>query len=182
MKKRYFLLVFSTYAILAIIILGACRRDKSVGTDEGKVTVREKSKKIELKGDKGTLTITRGDKEGHVNIKTEEGETIKVSYGEDKLPDNFPKDVPIYSPSKVMMSQTIDSKKRIMASLSTEDDPSEVAQFYKKVLPQKGWKIKGEMSMGNMFLIQGGKGEIALNVTINREDQKTIVSLVIGEE
>ena len=182
MKKRYFLLTFLICTIITMLSLGACSQEKSIETDKGKVTIKEQGKKIEVKTEDGSLTMTGDDKKGQINIKTEDGETINVSYGKGKLPDNFPKDVPIYSPSEVIVSQVIDEEKSVMVSLSTKDDPSIIAKFYKEKLPQEGWKIKNEMSMGNMVLVQGEKGEKVLNVTVNKDDQKTIISLVIGKK
>ena len=182
MEKRYFLLTFLICTIVTMFTLGACSREKSIETGKGKVTIKEQGKKIEVKTEDGSLTMTGDDKKGQINIKTEEGETINVSYGKGKLPDNFPKDVPIYSPSEVTVSQVVDEEKSVMVSLSSKDDPSIIAKFYKKKLPQEGWKIKNEMSMGNMVIIQGEKGEKVLNVTVNKDDQNTIISLVIGEK
>ena len=182
MERRNFFLAFSFFTILAVAAGGACSREKSIETDKGKVTIKEKDKKIEVKTEDGSFTMTGDDQKGQINIKTEEGETVQVSYGKNKLPENFPKDVPIYSPSEIAVSQVIDEEKSVMVSLSTKDDPSVIAKFYKEKLPKKGWTIKNEMRMGNMVLVQGEKGGKVLNVTVNKDDQKTIISLVIGEK
>ena len=78
------------------------------------------------------------------------------------------------------MTQIIDDNKSVV-SLGTQDDVSKVAAFYKKELPANGWSIKNEMSMGNMSLLHVQKGNRALNVTVNKSDKESIISMVIGE-
>ena len=55
-----------------------------------------------------------------------------------------------------------------------------VAAFYKKELAEQGWTIKNEMSMGAMSLIQAVKEKRSLNLTVNKKDDETAVSLVVG--
>ena len=93
-----------------------------------------------------------------------------------------PKDIPIYQPATVQMSQIMESGETIMASLTADDDIEKVVQFYKKALPEAGWKVSGEMNMGGTALIQGEKGEKELNVTVNKEQGKTVISLVEGNK
>jgi hypothetical protein len=175
-----FFAILSICAVLTVLALGSCNREQSFETDEGKVTVKKEGEKIKVTTDEGTLTMSGDEEKGQVAIKTEEGETLNVSYGKDSLPDNFPKDVPVYSPASVKMTQILDDSKSVI-SLGTQDDVSKVAAFYKKELPAKGWSVKNEMSMGNMSLLHVQKGNRALNVTVNKSDEETIISMVIGE-
>lgn len=182
MDRRIFGLALFCLTILAQLTMVSCSREKTIETDKGKVTINEQGKKIDVKTEDGSLTMTGDDQKGEIDIKTEEGETIHVSYGKHKLPDDFPKDVPIYSPSEVAVSQVIDEEKSIMVTLSTKDEPSAIARFYKEKLPKNGWSIKSEMSMGDMVIVQGEKGEKVLNVTVNKNEEKTMIALVIGKK
>ena len=179
-RTLYCFIMLSICAVLTVILLGSCSREQSVETDKGKMTVKEEGEKIKVTTDEGTITMSGDEEKGQIAIKTEEGETLNVSYGKDSIPDNFPKDVPVYSPSAVKMTQIIDDSKSVI-SLGTQDDVSKVAAFYKKELPAKGWSIKNEMSMGNMSLFHVQKENRALNVTVNKSDKETIISMVIGE-
>lgn len=179
MKKFAYLLLL--IPILVILATGACSREKSYETKEGKVTVKEEGKKVEFKGKDEDITVTGDENQGQVKIKTKDGEST-ISYNKDKLPDNFPKDIPVYSPASVQMSQIMDNGKTVMASLNTTDDMAKVAEFYKKALPQAGWEIKADMNMGNTFLVQGEKGEQSLNVSATKEQDKTIITLALGEK
>lgn len=180
MKKTccFFGMLYAT-AVLVVFPLGSCSREHSFETDEGKVTVKSEGEKIRVRSDKGTVTMTGDEREGQIAVKTAEGETFKLSYGKDGIPDTFPKDIPLYSAAAVKMSQTIDDSK-VVVSLSTADDLARVTAFYKKELSAKGWKIQNEMSMGTMTLLHLQKGERELNVTVNGGDDETIISLIIG--
>lgn len=175
-----FSVILSMCALFTFFMLGSCNREQSIETDEGKMTVKEEGEKIKVTTEEGTITMSGDEEKGQIAIKTEEGETLNVSYGKDSIPDNFPKDVPVYSPAAVKMTQIIDDSKSVI-SLGTKDDVSKVAAFYKKELPAKGWNVKNEMSMGNMSLLHVQKGNRALNVTVNKSDEETIISMVIGE-
>ena len=102
-----------------------------------------------------------------------------MSYGAKTIPDNFPKDVPVYSPAQVRMTQVVDENRGVI-SLSTSDEIEKVTAFYKKELVEQGWTIKNEMTMGAMSLIQAEKGKRNVNLTVNKKDGETTVSLVVG--
>ena len=61
----------------------------TVTTADGKVSYQEKGK------DAGTVTVTGKD-----------GQTATLNFNQNKVPDDYPKDLPIYSPAKIVMSQS----------------------------------------------------------------------------
>jgi hypothetical protein len=174
---RYIFLVI----ILTCFFTAGCSREKSYETGQGKVTVKEDGKKFEVKNEDEDVTVEGDETQGQVKIKTKDGESI-ISYNKNKLPDNFPKDIPVYSPASVQMTQIMGNGKNVMASLNTDDDPVKVMQFYKKAFSQAGWKVKGEMNVGNTSLLQGEKGGKELNVTVNRDQDKTVIALALSDK
>ena len=181
MKKSvsFCFILYGVCLMFTLFTLASCSRDQSTDNDKMKMTVKNEGEKIKLKTEDATITVTGNDKKGQVNIKTDDGETLEMTYGKNTIPDDFPKDVPIYSPSQVTMSQIINENNSVL-SLHTDDEVSKVAEFYKKELVQQGWSIKNEMTMGTMSLLQGEKGKRALNVTVNHKDKKTVISIVVG--
>jgi len=179
-NRRHVLHIFLVI-ILACFTLSACSREKTIETPQGKVTVKEKEGKFEVKNEKEDVTVVGDENQGQVKIKTKDGESI-ISYNKNRLPDNFPKDIPVYSPAQVQMTQVMENGKNVMASLSTEDDPGKIIQFYKKAFSQAGWEVKAEMNMGSTSLLQGEKGEKELNVTVNRDQEKTVIALVLNKK
>jgi hypothetical protein len=169
------------FMILACFTLSACSREKSFETAQDKVTVKENGKKVAIKNENEDVTVEGDETHGQVKIKTKDGEST-ISYNKNSLPDSFPKDIPVYSPASVQMSQIMENGKNVMASLNTDDEPGKVIQFYKKAFSQAGWEVKGEMSMGNTSLLQGEKGEKELNVTVNADQGKTVIALVMSKK
>jgi len=156
MKSRYFIGIVAL-VLMAAFMTGACSRTRTIRTDEGEITVSEKG--------------------GVVNIKGKEGEVV-AAFGEGtKLPTNLSKDVPVYKPATVTMSQVLGDGDKVMLGLNTKDDAGKVAAFYKSELTQKGWNVRATMDMGSMKMYQGTKGSQKINVTINGEDGETNISL-----
>lgn len=180
-NTRRHVLHISLVIIVACFTLSTCTREKSVETPQGTVTVKEKGGKVKVKNENEDVTVVGDENQGQVKIKTKDGEST-ISYNKNKLPDNFPKDIPIYSPAHVQMTQIMENGKNVMASLNTDDDPGKVIQFYKKAFSQTGWAVKGEMNMGNTSLLQGEKNKKELNVTVNRDQDKTVIALVLSEK
>jgi hypothetical protein len=176
MKKRYFTAAMATVAAAALI-MGACSRSKTIETDEGKVTFTEKGDMVKIETEEGSLTI-KGDQ---LNVQTEEGNAL-LSLGTDKLPEDLSKDVPIYKPSKVTMTQVMNEGKNTLLGLSTGDDATKVIAFYEKQMADNGWTGGRKLKMGNTAMMSGKKGDRDLSVTINHDDDITAISLVVVEE
>jgi len=173
------------YAVLiglfVVFYASGCGSEKSAEIDKTKISINDSGKTIEAKNEDEEVKVEGDENQGQIKIKTKDGES-RIVYGNNKLADGFPKDIPIYQPATVQMSQIMESGKTIMASLTADDDIEKVVQFYKKALPEAGWKVSGEMTMGGTALIQGEKGEKELNVSVNREEGKTVISLVEGNK
>ena len=180
MKKVSYCIGFYCMCVLcALFLLASCSSEKASDTVQEKGVVKTQGETIKVTTDEGTLTVTGDAEKGQVNIKTDDGETIEMSYGTKTIPDNFPKDIPVYSPSQVKMTQVVDENRSVI-SLTTSDDISKVAAFYKKELVQQGWTIKNEVTRGPMALIQGEKEKRIINLTVNKKDDATAISLVVG--
>ena len=178
-KAFYHTCLCFMFVVCALFILESCSSEKSSEVAKEKEVVKTEGDTIKVTTEEGTLTVTGDSQKGQVNIKTDDGETIEMSYGTDTIPDNFPKDVPIYTPSQVKMTQVIDENKSVL-SLATSDEVSKVTAFYKKELEEQGWTIKNEMAMGNMSLLQGEKEGRVLNLTINQKENETAIAVVVG--
>ena len=180
-KTRCYVLHSSLAVLLACFTLGGCSRERSVEPPQGNVTVKEKAGAVEVKDEKEDVTVVGDENQGQVKIKTKDGEST-ISYNKNRLPDNFPRDIPVYSPAQVQMTQIMENGKNVMASLNTEDEPKKIIQFYKKAFRQAGWEVKAEMNMGTTSLIQGEKGAKELNITVSRDQEKTVIALVMSEK
>jgi hypothetical protein len=63
-----------------------------------------------------------------------------VTNADGSQPADYPKDAPIYTPSEVVMAQTLSEKNARNLTLASTDSVDNIAGFYKKALDGNGWK------------------------------------------
>ncbi len=127
-----------------------------------------KNIKVDKQGDKVTLT-------------GEDGE-ISFEAGGD-LPESFPKDFPVYTGAKLVNSFSASGEEGdgISVVWETSDSFDKVTDFYKKKLPEDGWKVESTFEQKDSFTSSFKKGEVGgfIGVTIGDEGKVTI-SVTIG--
>ena len=121
--------------------------------------------------------------EEKLTIKTKEGEEIIA--GDERLPTNFPKDMPIYPGAKPSNSWSSAARggKGVMAGLETDDPKSKVISFYQAELPKNGWVIDTTTNTeeGAMFIVR--KNDRIGWVTITAEkNEKTTIGIIVGDK
>lgn len=85
------------------------------------------------------------------------------SMGEDlKLPDNFPSDVPVYSPAKVVTTSTTGTA-GFYATLTSPDGFSAISDYYNAQLVAEGWTIDNTSSFNG-----GGQSTTYITTKENR--------------
>lgn len=127
---------------------------------------------------------------GNVNFEdngkkvTYEGEEGNFSYEQsDKLPDNWPNDFPIYPGVKIEGSSSMESEgtKGVSVVWESDDSVDEVAEFYKKELPLKGWTVTSSFTQDESSTFSFNKGESEGILGMTRKDTgKTSISATIG--
>lgn len=119
------------------------------------------------------------NRDGSMNIQTDEGELTTSG----KIPDEWPEDVPVPEEATVVysMSMSPDDEKDSMAVMfSVEDAVSDVAAMYKTKLAGEGWKISGTADMGGTSMVGGEKDGRTVSVIVTAGDEgKTMVNLAI---
>lgn len=155
-------------ALLAGCLLfaaAACSRSHTLTTADGKVSYQEKGK------DAGTVTVTGKD-----------GKTATMSFNENKVPGDYPKDVPIYSPSKVVMSQTASDKNAHNLMLESEDSADKIIDFYKKGLDGNGWKTESTMTTAQLTILSATKDKRQVMLQITNGGPKRSVMQVVSDK
>jgi hypothetical protein len=168
-------------ALFCAASLAACSDEKEVPTPQGEVTVKETSKGLEVKSKDSSMSMEGDEKSGHVMVKNQDGKNIEMTYASDKLVEGFPKDIPIFSPAAVKVSQIM-SGQHAVATLSTTAEPDAVQAFYKSAMPQKGWAIENEMTMNGMIMLQGKKAETNLTIQISKQADETTITIAKTDE
>jgi hypothetical protein len=153
--------------LLAVwLLLGAgCGRSRTVVTGDGKVSYQDKGK------DAGTVTVTGQD-----------GQTATVNYSDNKVPADYPKDVPVYSPAKVVMSQSTSEWNSHNLVMESPDASDKIAAFYKKGLEDNGWKTESAISTPQMTMLNGTKEQRQVVLQITDSDSKRSIMHLVADK
>jgi len=123
-----------------------------------------------------------------------EGDGEKVSYkGEDfefsydlggELPEDFPKDLPIYKNSKLLSkwSSTDEENEGISIVLETSDSLAKVSDYYKLELEKTGWDITSTFSQEDSSVYSFEKGNKEGILGITNADDKVNISITISNK
>lgn len=125
-------------------------------------------------------SVEVGNKGEKVTVKTEEGEISFEERGE--LPDNFPKDFPVYPKSKLVGTWSADGEdiKGLSLVWETDDSVEEVSGYYNRELEASGWKVTFSTKAEGSVALSFEKDKNSGFVGITTEDGKTIISVTLG--
>ncbi len=122
---------------------------------------------------KGKLTYT--------DPKT--GQTLNI--GSNKIPDNFPKDFPIYPESTITSSLSGNAAEKnsgFWLTLTTNDNTNKVTSFYKENLETNGWQTQTTAGSQNGTNWAVTKKNLSGYITITTADNQTSILIVLGEQ
>jgi hypothetical protein len=152
-------------AVILTFAAGACSRSRTYTSKDGSVTVEQKGK------DAGSMTFTGKN-----------GDTVAINMNGGKVPDDYPKDVPLYEGTKVIMSNSASEKHARHLILESKDPADKIAEFYKKGLDSSGWKVEGTMNMGGMNMFTATKENRQLVVQISDSNDKRSISQILSDK
>ncbi|MFH1312527.1 MAG: hypothetical protein ABIJ00_04800 [Candidatus Eisenbacteria bacterium] len=158
--------IFVFCLLCLVLLVGACGESAKEAAMEKKIK--------EATGSDADVDLS---KEGvKITGETEEGEFALTTGEETEIPDDFPDDVFLYSPSKTMMAMKVPDGHSV--SLITKDDKTKVVDAYKREMGAKGWTEEAVMSMGkNMMFTYKKDGRITgINFAPNDEGLQIIVT------
>lgn len=82
-----------------------------------------------------------------------------------QIPEDFPKEVPIYKDAAVAQVQSLANNAHNVI-FSTAAPVADVSAFYHQQLTQSGWRVTQEFSRGNHSFMSFQKGNMITNVTV----------------
>lgn len=100
-----------------------------------------------------------------------------------ELPENFPRDVPIYKDAEVFAVQDLaQSAKNVLFHVDAESP--EVFSFYKDNMRGEGWNVAQEYTAKEQSFLSFRKGRMITNVTIVKDPSsgKRVVAVMYYEE
>jgi hypothetical protein len=150
------------------LLLFAAAMALACGGDE--TTVETEDGAFTVEADDGGVRIS-GEKEGV-------GE-VEGLFGEDaKIPDAFPKDVPVYPDATVVAGMA--SGEGGMVTLQTGDDLDEIVAFYREELQGEGWSLESEMNLGGQRILPIEKAGRSGAVHISRKGDDTTILIIVN--
>ncbi|MCC6143999.1 MAG: hypothetical protein IT368_09350 [Candidatus Hydrogenedentes bacterium] len=169
------------WAVAALVLTG-CGGDKTdpLATDwaegaiEAQVAAGDQDVDVEMNTKDDSFSMKVTGEEGGMSITAGEGT---------KLPENMPKDVPVYPGIQVQMATSVSEKEGIMVQGLSTDAIEKVTAFYKKETADKGWAEAMSMNMaeGQQMLNYTKEGRI-LNVMLIKQDDGTQISVTTAKE
>jgi hypothetical protein len=131
--------------------------------------------------DKGTVKIDRDGEKADITIQTKEGESVRMSINQGKLPDGWPSEIGVLPGGTIIFSQTEAKSNMQQVSIETEKSVNDAMDFYKGVLRSGKWDIENTMNIGSMNMLTAKKNdkEIMLQVVEAPEKSKTHVQIII---
>jgi hypothetical protein len=151
------LLIAMGAALVLLMVTTGCSGSKTVTTPGGTAKVTETG------GGKGTVEMEAM------------GQKVKAEYSTGKVPDDFPKDIPIYAAYKNVIAA--DTKMSRGVHLFSNDAMAAIAAFYEKELPAQGWKVDPVQRLADRTEFNGKKGNRMLVVSILDKGSDRSVSL-----
>jgi len=130
----------------------------------------------------GLVQTTTGTGTGTTFTDPKTGAIINLDVN--KIPDNFPKDFPIYPSAKVSSSYTAPSgDKGIWLTLTTTDDLEKVVTFYNQKLKENGWTetTSADPVSGTIFTLSKDKLAGSLLVQRAKDQKENSIIIVLGE-
>jgi len=97
-----------------------------------------------------------------------------------RIPDNFPKDFPIYTNAKVSSSYTApDTEKGIWLTLTTADSSEKVVSFYTGKLKENGWSQTSTTDPADGTIFTVSKDKLAGSLLIQKAKGSSETSIII---
>jgi hypothetical protein len=122
-----------------------------------------------------------GERIAITNTKT--GESIEVSEG--KIPENFPKDFPLYPQAKPSGSAIGSEKmmgKGFWLLLESHDSISDVTGFYNTQLEAKGWIVEETNALGDGSSYKIKKEKLTGTVIVSKNSKENVTTILITLE
>ena len=156
--------------ILIILSLTACKKDE----DAGKI-----GEMAGIKDAEPFMSPFSG-RSDVLSTETTENEIISYAYSGRKIPESFPKELPVYSPAIVTSCRILENNKGAIAVLQTMDTPDKVSEFYLNLAQEKNWETTDKLLTEKMFFLLVKNNASSINISATEGTKGTTISLAIS--
>jgi hypothetical protein len=155
----------------------ASKDGTKVELDKNKMTVTTK--------DGGSTTLTASEKGDALTMKTADGTVTMTSGDNAKVPDDFPKDIPLYPGAKPNSASSSSKDKAFTLQFTTKDPVDKVGEHFKKEIIAQGWTEGMVMSTPGeqaTMMLNYTKGDRSLMVTVAKDADNTSILLTTASK
>jgi len=112
----------------------------------------------------------------------QEGKKFKASIGDEiEMPDEFPKDVPIFPGATPMASMSAPDE-GIVVTFKSDKDQQDILDFYRSSLSDDGWEILDEPLFGQPLSFEAIKESRKVSVMVGGTQGDSRVSVIVTPE
>ncbi|MBI5688051.1 MAG: hypothetical protein HZC54_23510 [Verrucomicrobia bacterium] len=149
-------------SLIALVALSlGCGKSSTYETKDGQVKIDEKN---------GQATYEVNTKEGKLKMATGDKGVA--------LPDNFPKDVPIYKGAVVKMAASQGAQ--LIVHLHVTASAAEAGKFYQEQLKSQGWEVDTTMNMGDTGMVVAKKAGRQCAVVAAKQDDGAVIQISVS--
>jgi hypothetical protein len=159
----------SLICLFVLVVMTGCSC-----SEEAEKSVAEKAAEKAMEAHTGKEADIKFDDES-MRIKTDDGEMSLTSGKSATLPDNFPKDIPMYE--GFVLDMAMEVPEGYSLSFTTKDEVSTVVQWYLTELTNQGWTKEANMDMGEQTMLVFKKSERGVHLAISSDNNQTRISL-----
>ncbi len=176
--------IIRTLATVAatIVMLIGCGSEEST-SDSQKPDARPIPETRPARGAPNTIVeTTDSDGKGmHLTATDPGGQEIKASIGDEiDLPEEFPKDVPIF-PGSTPMAFLFSPDEGIIVTFKSTEEQQEIYDFYESTLTDDGWEILGEKTEEGRISFEAIKQDRKVTVAVAGTKGDSRVSVIVTD-
>ena len=127
-------------------------------------------------GVKGKVNIS----DGKMSVETKDGTSTFSAGGDAKVPDTFPKDVPVYAGTKVLMSINVPNGANLI--LESGDSVEKIVAFYKSKMTGAGWKEEMSMNQPNTTILAYKKEPRTVQLAVTQAGTTSQITLTVADK
>jgi hypothetical protein len=118
----------------------------------------------------------------HLTATSPEGKQIKASIGDEiEIPDEFPKDVPIFPGSTPMAFMSAPGE-GIIVTFKSGEGQQDIFDFYQSSLADGGWEILEDTMFTNQLTLEAIKDNRKVSVIVAGRKGDSRVSVIVTPE
>jgi len=177
MKKIFFCLLL----YMIVCMLAACGNEGRSDRQKSNLKVQQNGDIIEILGPDGNILIKGNQDSASVTIKADDGNEVKMGFNSGTLAPDFPTDIPIPPDCTIVMNQVFQNGRNAIATLTTDDPPEKIIQFYENQISINGWDPGTRYNLDTITMLNGTRGDAKLNISITTESDKTTINMARTE-